>query len=108
VGKLGERAILVGTNICELMAAPASSTNGASATTIAETAVIYPPRRHEGTIPAVTIWRVRDDGLITNYRMFIDQTPCICAIETNSTHGFRSRAHEGPVTVALVGHRPGL
>lgn len=44
--------------------------------TIAETAVTY--GRHDGkqvTIPAVTIWRVRDDGLITDYRIFIDQEP---------------------------------
>lgn len=44
--------------------------------TIAETAVTY--TRHDGrevTIPAVTIWRVRDDGLITDYRVFIDQEP---------------------------------
>ena len=44
--------------------------------TIAETAVTY--RRHDGkqvTIPAVTIWRVGDDGMITDYRIFTDQAP---------------------------------
>jgi hypothetical protein len=44
--------------------------------TIVEMAVTY--GRHDGiqvTIPAVTIWRVRDDGLITDYRVFIDQQP---------------------------------
>ena len=44
--------------------------------TIAETAVTY--RRHDGKqvmIPAVTIWRVGDDGMITDYRIFTDQAP---------------------------------
>lgn len=44
--------------------------------TIAETAVTY--RLHDGkqvTVPAVTIWRARDDGMITDYRVFIDLAP---------------------------------
>lgn len=48
--------------------------------TIAEAAVTY--TRHDGrqvTIPAATIWRVRDDGLITNYRVFIDLAPVYAA-----------------------------
>ena len=48
--------------------------------TIAEAVVTY--TRHDGrqvTIPAATIWRVRDDGLITNYRVFIDLAPVYAA-----------------------------
>jgi hypothetical protein len=48
--------------------------------TIAEAAVTY--IRHDGrqvTIPAATIWRVRDDNLITDYRVFIDLTPVYAA-----------------------------
>lgn len=48
--------------------------------TIAEAAVTY--TRHDGrqvTIPAATMWRVRDDGLITNYRVFIDLAPVYAA-----------------------------
>jgi ketosteroid isomerase-like protein len=48
--------------------------------TIAETEVTY--SRHDGrqvTIPAVTIWHVGDDGLITDYRVFADQTPVYAA-----------------------------
>lgn len=44
--------------------------------TIVETAVTY--TRHDGkevTIPAVSIWRVAADGLITNYRVFVDLAP---------------------------------
>ena len=48
------------------------------ADTIAETAVTY--TRHDGkqvTVPAVTSWRVGDDGLITD--VFADQTPVYAA-----------------------------
>ena len=44
--------------------------------TIAETAVTY--RLHDGKqvmVPAVTIWRARGDGMITDYRVFIDLAP---------------------------------
>ncbi|GAA2206915.1 hypothetical protein GCM10009850_023730 [Nonomuraea monospora] len=43
---------------------------------IAETEVTY--RRLDGkdvTVPAVSIWRSRDDGLITDYRIYIDLAP---------------------------------
>ena len=46
------------------------------AETIAETDVTY--TRLDGkevTVPAVSIWRVDDDGLIVDYRIFIDQAP---------------------------------
>lgn len=46
------------------------------ADTIAETEVTY--TRHddkEVTIPVVSIWRVRDDDLIVNYRVFFDVAP---------------------------------
>ncbi|HEX4247916.1 MAG TPA: hypothetical protein VH008_08600 [Pseudonocardia sp.] len=29
----------------------------------------------EVTVPAVSIWRVDDDGLIVDYRVFVDQAP---------------------------------
>lgn len=48
--------------------------------TIAETDVTY--TRHDDkrvTIPAVTIWRVGDDGLITDYRVFFDLAPLFAA-----------------------------
>jgi hypothetical protein len=44
--------------------------------TIAEAAVTY--TRHDGrqvTIPSATIWHVGADGLVTDYRVFIDLTP---------------------------------
>ncbi|WP_028922627.1 nuclear transport factor 2 family protein [Pseudonocardia acaciae] len=50
------------------------------ADTIAETDVTY--TRHDDkrvTIPAVSIWRVRDDGLITDYRVFYDPSPLFAA-----------------------------
>ncbi|UBU17098.1 nuclear transport factor 2 family protein [Nonomuraea gerenzanensis] len=43
---------------------------------IAETEVTY--RRLDGkdvTVPAVSIWRTRSDGLITDYRIYIDLAP---------------------------------
>jgi ketosteroid isomerase-like protein len=43
---------------------------------IAETEVTY--RRLDGedaTVVAVSIWRTRDDGLITDYRIFVDLAP---------------------------------
>jgi len=46
------------------------------ADTIAETDVTY--TRLDGkevTVPAVSIWRVDDEGLIVDYRIFIDQAP---------------------------------
>ncbi|MEW9553938.1 nuclear transport factor 2 family protein [Nonomuraea sp. NPDC050783] len=46
------------------------------ADTIAETEVTY--RRLDGkdvSAAAVTIWRTRDDGLITDYRIFVDLAP---------------------------------
>jgi ketosteroid isomerase-like protein len=46
------------------------------AETIAETDVTY--TRLDGkdvTVPAVSIWRVDGDGLIVDYRIFIDQAP---------------------------------
>ena len=48
--------------------------------TIVEAAVTY--TRHDGrqvTIPAASIWRVREDGLITDYRVFIDLAPVYAA-----------------------------
>lgn len=46
------------------------------AETIAETNVIYLRRDgKEVTVPAVSIWRVGADGLIVDYRVFVDQTP---------------------------------
>jgi ketosteroid isomerase-like protein len=48
----------------------------AGADTIAETEVTYD--RLDGTcvsIPAVSIWHVRDDGLIDDYRVFFDLAP---------------------------------
>lgn len=44
--------------------------------TIADTEVTY--TRLDGkevTIPVVSIWRVRDDGLINDYRVFLDLAP---------------------------------
>lgn len=44
--------------------------------TIAETDVTY--TRLDGkevTVPAVSIWRVDGDGLIVDYRIFVDQAP---------------------------------
>lgn len=44
--------------------------------TTAETEVTY--LRHDGisvTLPAVSIWRVRDDGLIGEYRVYADLAP---------------------------------
>jgi uncharacterized protein (TIGR02246 family) len=44
--------------------------------TIAETNVTY--LRHDGasvTVPVVSIWRVRDDGLIGDYRVYADLAP---------------------------------
>lgn len=46
--------------------------------TIAETMVTY--TRHDGstvTIPTVSIWRAAADGLITNYRVFVDLAPVL-------------------------------
>jgi len=46
------------------------------ADTIAETEVTY--TRLDGkevSLPAVSIWRVRDDGLIADYRVFFDVAP---------------------------------
>ncbi|MGW0807827.1 nuclear transport factor 2 family protein [Nonomuraea sp. NPDC002799] len=46
------------------------------ADTIAETEVTY--RRLDGkdvSVAAVSIWRSREDGLITDYRIFIDLAP---------------------------------
>ena len=46
------------------------------AETIAETDVTY--LRQDGkevTVPAVSIWRVGEDGLIVDYRVFVDQAP---------------------------------
>jgi ketosteroid isomerase-like protein len=46
------------------------------ADTIAETEVTY--TRLDGkeiSIPAVSIWRVRDDGLIASYRVYFDVAP---------------------------------
>lgn len=46
------------------------------ADTVAETEVTY--RRLDGRdarVAAVTIWRTRDDGLISDYRIFIDLAP---------------------------------
>jgi hypothetical protein len=46
------------------------------ADTIAETEVTY--RRLDDknvTVPVVSIWHTRDDGLITDYRVFFDLTP---------------------------------
>lgn len=43
---------------------------------IAETEVVY--RRLDGkdvSVVAVSIWRTRDDGLISDYRIFVDLTP---------------------------------
>jgi hypothetical protein len=48
----------------------------AGADTIAETEVTYD--RLDGTcvsVPAVSIWHVRDDGLIDDYRVFVDLAP---------------------------------
>ncbi|MCF6472883.1 nuclear transport factor 2 family protein [Nonomuraea sp. MG754425] len=44
--------------------------------TIAETEVTY--RRLDGkhvSVPAVSIWRTRADGLISDYRIFVDLAP---------------------------------
>lgn len=46
------------------------------ATTIAETEVTY--SRVDGkevTLPAVSIWSTREDGLIVDYRVFVDLAP---------------------------------
>lgn len=46
------------------------------ATTIAETEVTY--SRVDGkevTLPAVSIWSTREDGLIVEYRVFVDLAP---------------------------------
>ncbi|MDF5753060.1 nuclear transport factor 2 family protein [Spongiactinospora sp. TRM90649] len=46
------------------------------ADTIAETEVTY--RRLDGkdvSVVAVSIWRTRDDGLISDYRIFVDLAP---------------------------------
>ncbi|MEU8378000.1 nuclear transport factor 2 family protein [Streptosporangium sp. NPDC048865] len=48
----------------------------AGADVIAETEVTY--RRLDGrdvTVAAVSIWRTRDDGLIADYRIFVDLAP---------------------------------
>jgi ketosteroid isomerase-like protein len=48
----------------------------AGADTIAETEVTY--QRPDGksvTVPAVSIWRTRADGLIDDYRIFVDLAP---------------------------------
>ncbi|SDL41574.1 nuclear transport factor 2 family protein [Nonomuraea jiangxiensis] len=50
------------------------------ADTIAQTEVTY--RRLDGgdvSLPAVTIWTTRDDGLISDYRVFIDLAPLYAA-----------------------------
>ncbi|MEU9836589.1 nuclear transport factor 2 family protein [Streptosporangium sp. NPDC048047] len=47
---------------------------------IAETEVTY--RRLDGkdtSVVAVSIWRTRDDGLITDYRIFVDLAPVYAA-----------------------------
>lgn len=46
------------------------------ADTIAETTVTYHrlDDKHV-TVPAVSIWHTRDDGLIDDYRIFVDLTP---------------------------------
>jgi ketosteroid isomerase-like protein len=50
------------------------------ATTIAATDVTYTRLDDkEVTIPVVTIWRVGDDGLITDYRIFFDLSPVYAA-----------------------------
>ena len=44
--------------------------------TIVEADVTYVRRDgKEVTVPAVSIWTVGDDGLITDYRVFVDQSP---------------------------------
>jgi ketosteroid isomerase-like protein len=48
----------------------------AGADTVAETDVTY--QRLDGksvTVPAVSIWRTRPDGLIEDYRIFVDLAP---------------------------------
>jgi ketosteroid isomerase-like protein len=46
------------------------------ATTVAVTDVTYTRRDDkEVTIPCVSIWRVGDDGLIVDYRIFFDPSP---------------------------------
>jgi SnoaL-like domain len=48
----------------------------AGADTVAETEVTY--QRLDGTsvaVPAVSIWRTRADGLIDDYRIFVDLAP---------------------------------
>lgn len=48
----------------------------AGADTVAETEVTY--QRLDGksvAVPAVSIWRTRADGLIENYRIFVDLAP---------------------------------
>ncbi|GAA1258750.1 hypothetical protein GCM10009677_06970 [Sphaerisporangium rubeum] len=50
------------------------------ADTIAETEVTY--RRLDGkevSVVAVSIWHTRDDGLITDYRIFVDLAPVYAA-----------------------------
>ncbi|MCA2221984.1 nuclear transport factor 2 family protein [Nonomuraea aurantiaca] len=50
------------------------------ADTIAETEVTY--RRLDGkdaSVAAVSIWRTREDGLISDYRIFIDLAPVYAA-----------------------------
>ncbi|GII84532.1 hypothetical protein Ssi03_25220 [Sphaerisporangium siamense] len=50
------------------------------ADTIAETEVTY--RRLDGkdvSVPAISIWHTRDDGLISDYRIFVDLAPVYAA-----------------------------
>ena len=52
----------------------------ADAETVAETEVTY--QRLDGksvTVPAVSIWRTREDGLIDDYRIFVDLAPVYAA-----------------------------
>lgn len=47
---------------------------------IAETAVTYTRQDgNEVTVPAVSIWRAETDGLIGNYRIFVDLAPVFAA-----------------------------
>ncbi|MEU8203189.1 nuclear transport factor 2 family protein [Streptosporangium sp. NPDC049046] len=66
---------------------------------IAETEVTY--RRLDGTdvgVVAVSIWRTRDDGLISDYRIFVDLAPLQAgggAVEPASTGAAPTFAHGG-------------
>jgi ketosteroid isomerase-like protein len=46
--------------------------------TIAHTDVTYTRKDGEAvTVPVLTVYRTRDDGLITDYRIFLDLTPVL-------------------------------